>query len=69
MVVGALLGFLIEILLAGKKVFQKSIRVDVILIVDCKDSQAEIVEKILWSHQALGVAKQPRYNSNKHGCE
>jgi hypothetical protein len=64
MVVGALIGLFIEFLLAGKKVFQKSIRVDVILIIDCKDSLTETVEKILWSHQALGVAKQPGVNLN-----
>jgi hypothetical protein len=65
MVAGALLGLLIEISLAGKKVFQKSIKVDVILIVDCKDSQAETVEKILWSHQALGVSKHSGINPDE----
>ena len=59
MVAGALTGLLIEMLISRKKVFQKSVKVDVILFVDCKDSQAEDVEKILWSHQALGVDKQP----------
>ena len=63
MVIGALIGLLIEMLLAGRKVFQKSIKIDVIVIVDCKDSQTETVEKILWSHQAFGVAKQPGINS------
>jgi hypothetical protein len=63
MILGASIGLLIEIILAGKKVFQKSIRVDLVLNVDCKDSQAEKVEKILWSHQALGVAKHCGLNS------
>lgn len=30
---------------------------EVILIVECEDTQAELVEKILWEHFALGVAK------------
>ena len=58
-VVGALIGLLIEVLIAGKKVFQRSGQVDVVLIVDCQDNQAEAVEKILWSHQSHGLAKQP----------
>lgn len=30
---------------------------EVILIVDCEDTQAELIENILWSHFAIGVAK------------
>lgn len=58
MVGGALFGLLTEMLIAGRKVFQKSVMTDVILMVDCQDNQVEAVEKLLWSHQALGVAKQ-----------
>lgn len=57
LIVGALIGLAIEVALSGRKVFKKSMKVDVIVIVECKDNRAEAVEKILWSHQALGVAK------------
>lgn len=30
---------------------------EVILIVNCEESQAELVEDILWTHFALGAAK------------
>lgn len=59
MVAGALTGLAIELLISGMKVFRNSVKVDVVVIVDCDDSQVETVEKILWRHQARGVAKQP----------
>ncbi|MTW86731.1 hypothetical protein F3157_13820 [Virgibacillus dakarensis] len=30
---------------------------EVILIIDCEETQSELVEEILWNHFALGVAK------------
>jgi len=32
---------------------------EVILVVDCDDESAELVEGVLWDHLALGVAKVP----------
>lgn len=62
--VGALVGLLIEVFISGLKMFQRSTPVDVVLIVDCSDTEASTVERILWSHRALGVAKQPVLRSN-----
>ncbi|WP_186579564.1 hypothetical protein [Aquibacillus kalidii] len=59
--VGFSIGFIIR--LFTEKIIKKNKRLlkgkhsEVILIVDCKDTQAELVENILWSHYALGVAK------------
>jgi hypothetical protein len=59
--IGFLLGFVIR--LFTEKVFKKKKRLlkgkqsEVILIIDCKEEQAELVENILWNHFALGVAK------------
>lgn len=59
--VGFVLGFAIrlfmELVIKKKKRVLKGKHSEVILIVDCKDAQAELVEDILWSHFALGVAK------------
>ena len=63
--IGAALGFIIgfAIRLFTELVFKKMSKArrgqksEVILIVECKDTQAELVENILWSHFALGVAK------------
>ncbi|RIX50826.1 hypothetical protein D3P08_19205 [Paenibacillus nanensis] len=58
---GFVLGFAIRLLVV--LVIKKNKRVlkgkhsEVILIVDCEGAQAELVEDILWSHYALGVAK------------
>ncbi|MED4205016.1 hypothetical protein [Neobacillus mesonae] len=59
--VGFVLGFAIrlfmELVIKKKKRVLKGKHAEVILIVDCEESQAELVEDILWSHFALGVAK------------
>jgi len=65
--VGFVLGFAIrlfmELVIKKKKRFFKGKHSEVILIVDCDDeSQAELVEDILWSHFALGVAKVKTLN-------
>lgn len=58
---GFVLGFLIrlfmELVLKKKKRVLKGKHSEVILIVDCEESQTELVEDILWGHFALGVAK------------
>jgi hypothetical protein len=63
--IGAAVGFLIgfAIRLFTEKVIKKKRRLmkgfhsEIILIVDCEDSKGELVENILFSHYALGVAK------------
>jgi len=59
--VGFVLGFAIrlfmELVIKKKKRILKGIHSEVILIVECENSQAELIEDILWSHFALGVAK------------
>ncbi|WP_458415363.1 hypothetical protein ACNQFZ_10350 [Schinkia sp. CFF1] len=59
--VGFVLGFAIrlfmELVIKKRKRVLKGKHSEVILIIDCEESQAELVEDILWSHFALGVAK------------
>jgi len=59
--VGALIGFAIrlftELIIKKKRRLLKGVQSELIVIVDCKDSQAEMVENILFGHYALGVAK------------
>lgn len=59
--VGFILGFAIrlfmELVLKRKKRVLKGKHSEIILIIDCSEGQVEIVEDILWSHFALGVAK------------
>ncbi|MFC3882107.1 hypothetical protein ACFOU2_00645 [Bacillus songklensis] len=63
--IGAFIGFILGL---GIKLFMvKVVRkqrtplrgksAEVILIVDCDDTKAELVEGILWEHLAMGVAK------------
>lgn len=63
--IGAFLGFLFglairivtELVVKPKRRRLRGKHSEVILIVDCEDSQVKEVENILWSHFALGVAK------------
>ncbi|MBT2663147.1 hypothetical protein [Bacillus sp. ISL-45] len=59
--IGALIGFAIrlftEIIIKKKRRLLKGFQSELIVIVDCEDSQAEMVENILFGHFALGVAK------------
>lgn len=58
---GFLLGFLIN--LVYYKVWKKEERLlrgkysEVILIVECEDTQSDLVEEILWQHLAIGTAR------------
>jgi len=59
--VGFVLGFAIrlfmELVVKKNKRVLKGKHSEVILIVACEESQAELIENILWSHFAIGVAK------------
>ncbi|WP_313798972.1 hypothetical protein [Cytobacillus sp.] len=58
---GFVLGFairlFIELVIKKKKKGLKGKQAEIILIVDCEESQGDLVENILWNHFALGVAK------------
>ncbi|MBT2645052.1 hypothetical protein J7I80_22790 [Bacillus sp. ISL-41] len=55
---GGLIGFAIrlftEVIIQKKRRLLKGVQSELIVIVDCKDSQAEMVENILFGHYALG---------------
>ncbi|MEK5389204.1 hypothetical protein NSQ59_02320 [Margalitia sp. FSL K6-0131] len=59
--VGFVLGFIIrlfmELVVKKNKRVLKGKHSEVILIIDCEESQAALIEDILWKHFALGVAK------------
>ncbi|TYS16564.1 hypothetical protein FZC78_11220 [Rossellomorea vietnamensis] len=59
--IGFMLGFAIrlvtELVIKKKRRLLKGKQSEVVLIIDCEESQAELVENILWNHYALGVAK------------
>lgn len=59
--IGFLIGFLIslfiELVVKKRRRRLKGKHSEVILIIECEESQAELIENILWSHFALGVAK------------
>ncbi|OXS64938.1 hypothetical protein [Priestia filamentosa] len=63
--IGAFVGFIVglairlftEIIIKKKKRLLKGFHSEIIIIVDCEESQGELVENILFSHYALGVAK------------
>ncbi len=59
--VGFVLGFVIrlfiELILKKRKRVRKGRHSQIILIIDCEEAKAELVESILWDHSALGVAK------------
>jgi len=61
---GFILGFAIRLFI--EMVLKKNRRVlrgkhsEIILIINCEETQVELVENILWEHFALGVAKVKR---------
>ncbi len=63
--IGAAAGFIIglairlftEMVLKKKRRMLKGMHSEIIVIVDCEESQGELVENILFQHFALGVAK------------
>jgi hypothetical protein len=57
-VTGLLLGFLIKLIIIKKrKSANKHITSEVVIMIRCEEDQWNIVEKILWEHTALGIAK------------
>ncbi|WP_303985731.1 hypothetical protein [Niallia circulans] len=59
--VGFVLGFTIrlftEIILKKRRRLLKGYHSEVIVIVDCEESEGEMIENILFSHYAIGVSK------------
>lgn len=63
--IGAFIGFVLglairlftEVVLKKKKRLLKGRHSEIILIIDCEESQSEFIENVLWNHFALGVAK------------
>ncbi|MBS4218412.1 hypothetical protein KHA96_08825 [Bacillus sp. FJAT-49711] len=61
-IIGFILGFAIRLLmeLVFKKKKKKSLKgkhSEIILIIDCDEKRAELLENVLWDHFALGIAK------------
>ena len=57
-VTGLLAGFLIKLWMVKKRSGgNKQITSEIVLMIRCEDYQWEAVEKILWEHTALGVAR------------
>ncbi|NSL50956.1 hypothetical protein HR057_04150 [Bacillus sp. P2(2020)] len=57
---GLTLGILLKVLFVkkqNKKQANDEIRTEVFVLIQCREDQSKIVENILWSHEALGVAK------------
>jgi hypothetical protein len=57
LVIGVAIRLFTEAVLKKKKRLLKGKQSEIILIIDCEELQAELVENILWNHLALGVAK------------
>jgi hypothetical protein len=63
--IGAFIGFCtgLVIRLLTEKVLKKKKRIlrgkhsEIILIIECEETQSEFIENILWDHYAIGVAK------------
>lgn len=59
LITGSVCGLFLKIFLNRKhrRKWVESRRTEVVLIIRCPKEQAALVEKILWEHNALGVAK------------
>jgi hypothetical protein len=64
-VTGFFIGFVIDVLYRGPKPnnAKKGINTEVFVIVNCNKQQVSMVETILWTHSAFGVAKVGRPSS------
>ena len=56
-VIGFAIRLFIELVLKKKRRVLKGKHSEIILIIDCEETQAELIENILWNHFALGIAK------------
>ncbi|MCU9613247.1 hypothetical protein OEV98_06735 [Caldibacillus lycopersici] len=56
-IVGVAIRFFIEKVIKKRNRKLKGKQSEVILIVECEEIKAELVENILWEHYAIGVAK------------
>jgi putative flippase GtrA len=58
---GISFGFIIEFVIHRKKLFRKKIKngpkTEVVLMINCSENQADMVEVTLYNHFAVGVAK------------
>lgn len=55
---GLLLGFFIKMIFIKKTGRgSKNIRSEIVLMIRCEETKAEMIEKILWDHLALGLTK------------
>lgn len=56
-VIGLAIRLFIQLILKKRKRVLKGKHSEIILIIDCEERQAELIENILWEHFALGIAK------------
>ena len=56
-IIGLAIRLFIELVIKKKRRVLKGYQSEILLIVDCDESSGELVENILFSHYALGVAK------------
>lgn len=56
-VLGVAIRLYMEVVLKKRKRILKGKKSEIILIIDCVEAQADLVESILWEHFAIGVAK------------
>ncbi|GHH99454.1 hypothetical protein [Neobacillus kokaensis] len=56
-ILGLTIRLIMELFIKKKKRVLKGKHSEIILIVDCEETQAEIIEDILWNHFAIGVGK------------
>lgn len=56
-VIGFAIRLFIELVVKKNKRVLKGKHSEIILIIDCEETQAELIEDVLWSHFAIGVAK------------
>ncbi|MDY0407113.1 hypothetical protein P5G51_018815 [Virgibacillus sp. 179-BFC.A HS] len=57
LVLGIAIRLFIELVVKRKRRLLNRKHSEIILIIDCEESQAEFIENVLWDHFALGVAK------------
>ena len=55
--IGLLIRLFIELVIKKRKRLLKGIHSEIILIIECEETQAEAVEGVLWDNFAIGVAK------------